>query len=68
MKYSMTCSCGYKMEKEAATRADAVAALKADMTEEAITKHMKEMHKPGEVVPTVAEVHAGIDQMTQPMA
>lgn len=55
------------MEKEAATRADAIAALKADMTEEAIAAHVKDMHKPDEAVPTVAEVHAAIDQTMQPM-
>ena len=62
----MKCTCGHEMKKEAANRADAVAALKADMTEEAIAAHMKSMHKPEEAVPTVAEIHAGIEQMTEP--
>ena len=63
----MTCSCGHTMEKEAATRDEAVMALKADMTEEAIAAHMAEKHA-GEPVMSVADCHAMIEKMTQPMA
>lgn len=66
-KYTMTCTCGHEMEEMANSRAEAVTALKNKMTEETIAAHMKEMHKPDEVVPSVAEVHAGIEQMMKPM-
>ena len=66
-KYTMTCSCGHTMEKEAATRDEAVMALKADMTEEAIAAHMAEKHA-GEPVPSKAEIDGMIEKMTQPMA
>ncbi len=66
MLYTMKCSCGYLMEEEAATRADAVAVMKSKMTEEKITAHMKAMHKPEDPIPTKAEIDGMIEQMTEP--
>lgn len=60
-KYSMECSCGTVSTVEAATREEAVAMLKAGMTEDAIAAHMAEKH-PGEPVPPVEAAHAMIEQ------
>ena len=55
------------MEKEATTRDEAVLAMKAEMTEQTIAAHMSEKH-PGDPVMSVADCHAAIEKMTQPMA
>ena len=55
------------MEKEAATRDEAVSAMKAEMTEQTIASHMAEKH-PGDPVMPVADCHAMIEKMTQPVA
>ena len=67
MKYTMTCSCGHVMEKEAATRDEAVTTFKAEMTAESIATHMAEKHA-GEPVMSVGDCHAMIEKMTQPTA
>ena len=49
------------MPVEADSRAEAVSKLQAMMTEDMIAQHMKDKH-PGEPVPSVADIHAMIDQ------
>jgi hypothetical protein len=64
-KFSMTCSCGDTMNVEAASREEAVAKIKAMMTEEAIAQHMAEKH-PGEPVISISDCHAMIEKNMQP--
>ena len=59
----MTCTCGDKFGVQAETREDAVVKIKEMMNEAMITQHMTEKH-PGDPVPSVADVHAMIDQTT----
>ena len=61
----MTCSCGHVMSAEAENRDAAVAQIQGMMTEEAIAAHMAEKH-PGDAIPTVADIHAQIAEMTEP--
>ncbi len=61
--YSMTCTCGYEMSLESGSRDQAVAQFKAMMDEKGIEQHFTEHHKPGEQRPTVAQVHAMVDQV-----
>lgn len=63
MDFSMTCTCGDEMKVSAASREEAVAQLKGMMTEEAVKRHMEEKHS-GEAAPSVADVHAMIEQNT----
>ena len=60
-KFTMTCSCGDKMDFEGATRDEAVTACKAMMTADAIAAHMAEKH-PGMPVMSVADCHAQIER------
>jgi len=60
-KYSIDCSCGSANTVEAATREEAIAMLKAGMTEENIAAHMKANHS-GEPVPSVEDAQARIEQ------
>lgn len=62
MTYSMTCSCGHEMSAEAATRQDAVAKMKAMMTQDYLDQHLAEKHA-GEPKITLAQAHAQVDQM-----
>ena len=61
----MTCTCGHVMSAEAESRDAAVAQIQGMMTEEAIAAHMAEKH-PGDAIPTVADIHAQIAEMTEP--
>ncbi len=65
MTYSMKCTCGHVIKVEAATREEAVAKMKTEMTQEALDKHFAEYHKEGEMKPTLEQSHAGIDSMLQ---
>ena len=60
----MTCSCGDVMEMEASNRDEAVAKLKALMTQEAIDAHMKEKHS-GQPTISMADCHAQIERDTK---
>ncbi len=57
----MTCTCGDTMTVEAANRDEAVAKLKAMMTEDAIKQHMEEKH-PGEPLISLADCHKMIEE------
>ncbi len=59
--FSMTCSCGDKMDFQAETRDEAVAKAKAMMTQEAIDAHMAQKH-PGKPSMTQAQCHAMIEK------
>jgi hypothetical protein len=59
-KFEMTCTCGDVMGVEAENRDEAVAKMKAMMTQEAIDAHVAEKH-PGQAM-TMADVHMGIDK------
>ncbi len=61
MKYSMTCSCGDVMSIEADSKDDAVAKVKALMTEDAVEAHMSLKH-PGQSVPSQRHVHEMIEE------
>lgn len=61
MKYSMTCACGDVMSVEGATREEAVANMKAMMTDEMIAKHAGEKHA-GEPGLTQEQVHQMIEE------
>ncbi|MBI4099241.1 hypothetical protein HY442_01775 [Candidatus Parcubacteria bacterium] len=63
--FSMTCSCGDVMSVEAENREEAVAKLKAMMTDEAVAAHMADKH-PGDPALPTSQVHAMIEQGTQP--
>ncbi len=65
-KFQMTCSCGDPMTVDAVDRNDAVAQLKAMMTESSIAAHMAEKH-PGQPVMSVAECHAMIEKDVVPV-
>ena len=52
------------MPVEADSRAEAVSKLKAMMTEDMIAEHMQTKH-PGEPVPSVADIHAMIEQKVE---
>ena len=63
--FTMTCSCGDKMNFEGVTRDEAVAACKAMMTADVISGHMAEKH-PGMPVMSVADCHAQIARDMMP--
>ena len=67
-QFSMTCTCGHTTTLDAANRDEAVAMMKAGMTQEALEQHMTQYHQPGEQAPTLAQAHAMIDQMMAPVA
>ncbi len=69
--FVMTCTCGHKMKVQADDRAAAVAMMKAQMTQQALEDHIKQLHKPEEAMPTLEQAHMMIEQTLQeetPMA
>ena len=66
MKYSMQCSCGDVMDREAASRNEAVEGFKKLMTQEAIDAHMADKH-PGKPGMSMADAHAMIEKQVTPM-
>lgn len=67
MKFQMQCNCGDIMTVDAANKEEAIAKLKAMMTQEAVNKHMLEKHS-GQPVPSLDQVHMMIEQKTQEVA
>ena len=60
----MTCTCGHKMDVEANSLEEAKEKMKTMMTQEAADAHWAEFHKDDtNPMPTLDQVHAGIDQM-----
>lgn len=59
-KFSLVCSCGDPFSCEAENRDEAVAKMKAMMTQEVIDQHMTEKH-PGQTM-TMADAHAEIEK------
>ncbi len=64
--YSMTCSCGQTMSLEAASREEAVGKFRSGMTQEAVDQHFRDHNHGSDPKPTLAEVHAAIEQMVAP--
>ena len=64
-KFSMTCSCGHKMDVDANSHPEAVSKMKEQMTEEAVKAHM-DTHHAGQPMMTVADVHRGIEMGLKP--
>lgn len=60
MKYSFKCNCGDVLTVDVETKEEAVEKIKGMMNEDAIKAHMAEKH-PGEVAPSVEQVHAQIE-------
>ncbi len=57
----MTCTCGHVTRLEAANEDEAIAKMKDAMDKKAIKEHWREMH-PGNIAPSVEEVHQMIEQ------
>ncbi|MDO8552608.1 MAG: hypothetical protein Q7S01_03725 [bacterium] len=59
--YVVECTCGHDLKVNASGRDDAVEKAKRMMDKDGIMQHYKK-HHPGETVPSVAEIHAHIEQ------
>lgn len=59
--YVVECTCGHDVTVDAEDRAEAVAKAKKLMDKDGIESHFKRYH-PGETIPSVAEMHAHIEQ------
>ena len=63
-KYSMTCTCGHKMDVDANSLDEAKIKMKEMMSQEATDAHWVEKHKDDTgPKPTLEQVHMQIDQM-----
>ncbi len=62
--YNMTCICGESMSLEAGSREEAVSMFKAGMDQAAIDAHLAQNHKDDAQKPTLAQVHAMVEQTT----
>jgi len=60
--FNMTCGCGEQMSVEAGSREEAIGMLKAGMTQEAVDAHLAQHHANDPIKPTLAQVHASIEQ------
>ncbi|UCH80293.1 MAG: hypothetical protein JSW20_11180 [Nitrospiraceae bacterium] len=61
MKYELKCNCGETVSVDASSREEALSQVKEIMNEDAIKKHMSEMH-PRQPIMTIDQAHAMVDQ------